>query len=225
MSDTNFRPYAPSDAERSDRSAGDRARHRVKIRESIRENISDIIAEESIIGQNRDRIIKVPIRGIREYRFVYGDNNPSVGQGNGKSESGQVVGKAKQQGQGTDKAGDQAGADYYETAVTLERVEVNLDLVADLDLGPLELFLGDEAFALEADVNDHVVAGEAADEAFDNRADGELGRLRPQHRIHLDRVTAHLGVQHLVRIEVQSKGSNKVLIDHVEKNSFRGTCE
>jgi hypothetical protein len=46
-----FRPYVPSDAERSDRSAGDRARHRLKVRESIRENIADIIAEESIIGR------------------------------------------------------------------------------------------------------------------------------------------------------------------------------
>jgi sporulation protein YhbH len=136
MSDTIFRPYAPSDAERSDRSAGDRARHRVKVRESIRENISDIIAEESIIGQNRDRVIKVPIRGIREYRFVYGDNTPSVGQGNGNSESGQVVGKARAHGQGTDKAGDQAGADYYETDVTLEEL---IDIMfEDLELPDLE---------------------------------------------------------------------------------------
>src|ERR1700739_3775746 len=110
-----FREYSRSDAEHSDRSAGDRARHRLKVRESIRENIADIIAEESIIGQNRDRIIKVPIRGIREYRFVYGDNPPAVGQGNGDSESGQVVGKARSQGTGEDKAGDQPGADYYET--------------------------------------------------------------------------------------------------------------
>ena len=86
MIDTIFRPYAPSDAERSDRTAGDRARHRLKVRESIRENIADIIAEESIIGQNRDRVIKVPIRGIREYRFVYGDNAPGVGQGDGDSQ-------------------------------------------------------------------------------------------------------------------------------------------
>src|SRR5215475_8532416 len=124
MTDAIFRPYAPSDAERSDRSAGDRARHRLKVRESIRENIADIIAEESIIGQNRDRIIKVPIRGIREYRFIYGDNTPAVGQGNGDSESGQVVGKARSQGTGEDKAGDQPGADYYETDVTLEDLEL-----------------------------------------------------------------------------------------------------
>jgi uncharacterized protein len=136
MSDAIFRPYAPSDAERSDRSAGDRARHRLKVRESIRENIADIIAEESIIGQNRDRIIKVPIRGIREYRFVYGDNTPGAGQGNGDSEAGQVVGKARGQGTGEDKAGDQPGADYYETDVTLEEL---IDIMfEDLELPDLE---------------------------------------------------------------------------------------
>src|SRR5439155_11724726 len=114
--ETIFRPYEPADAERSDRSAGDRTRHRVKVRESIRENIADIIAEESIIGKNRGRIIKVPIRGIREYKFVYGDNTPGVGQGTGDSQSGQVVGKVKGQGtRGEDKAGDQPGTDYYET--------------------------------------------------------------------------------------------------------------
>ena len=136
MTDAIFRPYAPSDAERSDRSAGDRARHRLKVRESIRENIADIIAEESIIGQNRDRIIKVPIRGIREYRFIYGENTPAVGQGNGDSESGQVVGKARSQGTGEDKAGDQPGADYYETDVTLEEL---IDIMfEDLELPDLE---------------------------------------------------------------------------------------
>ena len=43
---TIFRPYSESDALRSDRSAGDRKRHREKLRQSIRENIADIIAEE-----------------------------------------------------------------------------------------------------------------------------------------------------------------------------------
>jgi sporulation protein YhbH len=138
MVDTIFRPFRSSEAERSDRSAGDRLRHRQKIRESIRENIADIIAEESIIGKSRDRVIKVPIRGIREYRFVYGDNTPGVGQGDGSSQPGQVVGKSGQegQGQGTEKAGDKAGVDYYETDVTLEEL---IDIMfEDLDLPDLE---------------------------------------------------------------------------------------
>src|SRR5581483_6585083 len=134
--DSIFRPFAPSDAERSDRSAGDRARHRLKVRESIRDNIADIIAEESIIGKDREKVIKVPIRGIREFKFVYGENSPGVGQGNGDSQSGQVVGKSKQQGKGEDKAGDQAGSDYYETDVTLEEL---IDIMfEDLELPDLE---------------------------------------------------------------------------------------
>ncbi|HZP40811.1 MAG TPA: sporulation protein YhbH [Candidatus Binatia bacterium] len=131
-----FRPFA-SDTERSDRSAGDRARHRTKVRESMRENIADIIAEESIIGKDREKVIKVPIRGIREYKFIYGDNTPGVGQGNGESQSGQVIGKVKQLGRGgEDRAGDQPGADYYETDVTLEElIEIMFE---DLELPDLE---------------------------------------------------------------------------------------
>src|SRR5438132_2397128 len=136
INDTIFREYRPSDAERSDRSAGDRARHRLKVRESIRENIADIIAEESIIGKDREKIIKVPIRGIREYKFVYGDNTPGVGQGNGESQTGQVVGKTEQAGKGEDRAGDQPGSDYYETDVTLEEL---IDIMfEDLELPDLE---------------------------------------------------------------------------------------
>src|SRR5436190_9569143 len=113
---TVFRPYSESEALRSDRSAGDRKRHREKLRRSIRENIADIIAEESIIGRDRDRVIKVPIRGIKEYRFVYGENTPGVAQSDGEPQPGQVIGKAQGRGDaGDQQAGDQPGVDYYET--------------------------------------------------------------------------------------------------------------
>jgi sporulation protein YhbH len=135
--DTIFREYRPSDAERSDRSAGDRLRHRQKVRESIRENIADIIAEESIIGKDKDRVIKVPLRGIKEYRFVYGDNSGGAAQGDGDSKPGQVVGKTGKDGPGKgDEAGDRPGVDYYETDVTLEElIEIMFE---DLELPNLE---------------------------------------------------------------------------------------
>lgn len=135
--DTIFRPFRSSDAERSDRAAGDRLRHRQKVRQAIRENIADIIAEESIIGKDRDRIIKVPIRGIKEYRFVYGENAPGVAQGDGNSRPGQVVGQREGQGRGTpDRAGDRPGVDYYETDVSLEEL---IDIMfEDLELPDLE---------------------------------------------------------------------------------------
>jgi sporulation protein YhbH len=131
-----FRPFSSSDALRSDRSAGDRQRHREKLREAIRDNIADIISEESIIGRDKDRIIKVPIRGIKEYRFVFGDNQPQVGSGDGDTEPGQVIGKAPRDGDGAGRAGDQPGVDYYETDVTLEElIEIMFE---DLELPDME---------------------------------------------------------------------------------------
>jgi hypothetical protein len=119
--------------ERSDRSAGDRARHREKVRQAIKDNIADIIAEESIIGKSRDKIVKVPIRGVKEFRFVYGENTPGVGQGKGQTQPGDVVGKSEDgQAQGTDQAGDKPGEDYYETDITLEEL---IDIIfEDLEL-------------------------------------------------------------------------------------------
>src|SRR5215831_6839524 len=133
-----FRPYSQSDSLRSDRSAGDRQRHRQKVRESIRENIVDLVAEESIIGKDKDKIIKVPIRGVKEYRFVYGENSPGVGQGDGNSQPGQVIGNGpgEGQGQGQEKAGDQPGVDYYETDITLE--ELMEIMFEDLELPEME---------------------------------------------------------------------------------------
>lgn len=132
-----FRPFEPLDAERSDRAAGDRLRHRQKVRQSIRENIADIIAEEAIIGKDGNRIIKVPIRGIREYRFIFGENAPGVGQGDGEVEPGQVIHRREGSDRGQpDRAGDQPGVDYYETDITLdELVEIMFE---DLELPDLE---------------------------------------------------------------------------------------
>ncbi|MCI0654363.1 MAG: sporulation protein YhbH [Methylococcaceae bacterium] len=135
-SDTIFRPYSSSESLRSDRSAGDRQRHREKVLESIRDNISDLIAEEAIIGQSSDRIIKIPIRSIREYRFIYGKNSPGVGAGDGNTEEGQVVGRARGQEPGPGPAGNQPGIDYYETDVTLDEL-INI-MFEDLALPDLE---------------------------------------------------------------------------------------
>ena len=133
--ETIFRSYDHPSAQRSDRCAGDRLRHREKVHESIRHNIADIIAEESIIGKDRDRIIKVPIRGIKEYRFVYGENVPGVGQGEPGTQPGQVIGKGEAGGD-PQKAGDRPGVDYYETDVSLEEL---IDMMfEDLELPYLE---------------------------------------------------------------------------------------
>lgn len=134
--ETIFRQFEPSSGQRSDRSAGDRGRHRTKVRDTIKENIADILSDESIIGKSGDKIIKVPIKGIKEYRFVYGDNGKGVGTGDGNVQQGQTVGKKGDKPGKGDKAGDQAGEDIYETDVTLD--ELTEIMFEDLNLPNLK---------------------------------------------------------------------------------------
>ena len=124
----------------ADRSASDRRRHKKKIEDAIREGVYDIVAEESIIGQDGKKKIKIPVRGIKEYRFVYGDsqNNKKAGSAPGKNiKRGQQVGKKQQQQQGQgNKPGNQKGEEYYDVEITLE--ELASYLFDNLDLPDLE---------------------------------------------------------------------------------------
>jgi sporulation protein YhbH len=125
-----------------DRAASDRARHKKKIDKAIKESIKDVVAEESIIGQNGKKKIRIPVRGLKEYRFIYGNNekNKTVGSGGDHNvKRGQKIGpkRSKQgQGQGTGKASDKKGDQYYDVEVSLE--ELAEYLFADLDLPDLE---------------------------------------------------------------------------------------
>jgi len=125
-----------------DRASSDRLRHKKKIEKAIKESIKDVIAEESIIGQNGKKKIRIPVRGLKEYRFIYGnnENNKTVGSGGDHPlKRGQKIGKQranKGQGQGTGKASDKKGDQYYDVEVTLE--ELAEYLFADMELPDLE---------------------------------------------------------------------------------------
>ena len=78
----------------ADRSASDRSRHKQKIEEAIREGVHNIVAEESIIGQDGKKKVKIPVRGIKEWQFLYGTNknNKQTGSAPGSDlQQGQVV--------------------------------------------------------------------------------------------------------------------------------------
>jgi sporulation protein YhbH len=109
----------------ADRSASDRARHKKKIEKAIREGITDVVADESIIGHDGKKKIKIPVRGIKEWQFIYGDNegHKQVGSAPGQDvQKGQVVKKGQQQqGQGN-KAGKDKGEEAYEVEITLEEL-------------------------------------------------------------------------------------------------------
>lgn len=119
----------------------DQRRHQEKVKEAIRKNLPDLVSEESIIMSDGQQIIKIPIRSMEEYRFRYNFNKGKhVGQGNGDSKVGDVLGKEQQAGQaGPGKgqgAGDQAGMDYYEAEISIAELEGML--FSEMELPHLE---------------------------------------------------------------------------------------
>ena len=110
----------------ADRSATDRSRHKAKIERAIREGIHDIVSDESIIGQDGKKRIKIPVRGIKEYRFVYGSNesNRKVASAPGHNvKKGQKVGSIKSKNKGNgDRAGNKPGEEFYEVEITLDEL-------------------------------------------------------------------------------------------------------
>lgn len=120
-----------------DRSVEDRRRHRELVEKSIKENIGSIISDESIIGKGKNKKIKIPIKGLKEYYFKYGRNQKGVVAGTGEEEKGGKMPKKDYgQGQGEEGAGNDEGEDIYETEITVE--EAIHYLFEDLKLPYLE---------------------------------------------------------------------------------------
>lgn len=106
----------------------DQQRHQEKVREVIRQNLPDLVTEENIIMSDGKQIIKVPLRNLEEYRFIHNyQKHKHVGQGDGSSEVGDVLGQdsPKESGKGGKggKAGDQPGYDYVEAEISIEELE------------------------------------------------------------------------------------------------------
>jgi sporulation protein YhbH len=115
----------------------DQTRHQEKVKEAIKQNLPDLVTEESVILSNGREIIKIPIRSLDEYKFRYNDNKKQhAGQGDGDSQVGDVVardGNPKGPGKGQG-AGDQPGEDYYEAEVNVEQLEKMLFSELELPL-------------------------------------------------------------------------------------------
>ncbi|WP_201319069.1 DUF444 family protein, partial [Paenibacillus sp. EPM92] len=118
----------------------DQTRHQQKVRDAIKQNLPDLVTDESIVMSDGKQIVKVPIRSLDEYRFRYNYNKSKhVGQGTGDSQVGDVLGVDPQAAQGPGKgegAGDQPGEDYYDAEVQME--ELQTMLFDELELPNLE---------------------------------------------------------------------------------------
>jgi sporulation protein YhbH len=121
----------------------DQDRHKERVKEAIKKNLGSIVSNEAIILSDGKRTVKVPIRALDEYKFRFDYRKKKhVGQGDGKTRVGDVIGRESQPGQGqggTGQAGQDGGGEYYEA-------EVNIDEIAALIFEDLQLpFLEEKA--------------------------------------------------------------------------------
>src|SRR5260370_18962990 len=110
-------------------------RNKDRVKEAIRKNLGSIVSNEAIILSDGKRKVKVPIKALDEYKFRFDHRKGKhVGQGDGKTRVGDVIGRESRPGSGTGsgQAGQEAGADYYEA-------EVSIDEIAELIFEDLKL--------------------------------------------------------------------------------------
>lgn len=118
----------------------DQERHLQRIREAIRANLAEIVSDESIIAEGGGKVVRLPIRVLREYRFRLDWRKQNrVGEaaaaaGNGQGESGRPG--AAGVGALGGGAGDEPGEDWFETDFAVEDLEEIL--FAGLELPHLE---------------------------------------------------------------------------------------
>ena len=97
----------------------DSLRHDQRVKEAIRKNLRELIAEEAIITSDGQKLVRIPLRYLEQYRFKYGQPQEGVGQGAGKP--GDLLGRRGDgRGPGDGLAGDQPGELTYEVEVPLD---------------------------------------------------------------------------------------------------------
>ncbi|MBE3555769.1 MAG: DUF444 family protein, partial [Firmicutes bacterium] len=102
----------------------DQQRHQQQLREAIRKNLPELIADESIVAQNGKTKVKIPLRSRQQYHFRFDwEGKNKVGQGTGGSKVGDSAGGKQQPGSGQGGNGDDPGEEIYEAEVTIDQIE------------------------------------------------------------------------------------------------------
>lgn len=128
----------------------DAHRHLERIKKAIKENLRELVSDSSIISSDGKRKIKIPIRYLDNYRFIYQDdkNKEHVGQGNKDSKPGDVIGHDGTGGKGKGKqADDSPGDDVFEQELSLDDI---IDMMLE-DLGLPWLERKEEAIEIETE--------------------------------------------------------------------------
>ncbi len=119
----------------------DQERHKERVKDAIKKNLGSIVSNESIILSKGRKQVKIPMRALDEYKFRFDHRKKKhIGQGDGKTKVGDVIGRENQpgqgQGSGAGEPGSDPGQDYYEAEVNID--EIAAMIFEDLHLPYLE---------------------------------------------------------------------------------------
>ena len=107
------------EGELSEKGHKDAERHRQKIDKAIRKNVRDVIGNESIITRKGKKKVRVTVKGLKDYRFIYGDSN-SAGIGQGEGKPGDIIDQRPKEEDGEGGPGQDEGDDLMETEVDID---------------------------------------------------------------------------------------------------------
>ena len=117
------------------RGARDWLRHNQKVRQAVRAQIVDLLAEGDFITQPNERTVRVPIRLLDHARFRLADPQKDRGAGQGAAQPGDLLRPAS----GTTDAGGDEGAGGNESGGFSLQLELKVDDIIDWLIEDLEL--------------------------------------------------------------------------------------
>jgi uncharacterized protein len=158
----------------------DSLHHRERIRRKLVEQLKERIGEEDIIASGPEKRIQVPVKGTRQWRFIY-DRGQADGVGQGDGQPGDELGPAGDPGAGGDgEAGTEPGEELYEVWLDMEDVEQLL--FSELHLPRLRRKLGGNIWESETVYDDIARKGPQVDKRATLRANlarnARAGRAR-----------------------------------------------
>ena len=108
------------------RGAADWLRHNQKVRDAVRANLPDMVAEAGLSPGSEDRMVRVPVRLLEHARFRLADPAQHSGTGQGRGAPGEILRPARQGG--ADAASGGGGQELGEFRFVLE---MKLDEILD----------------------------------------------------------------------------------------------
>ena len=105
----------------------DRARHRAKVREAIKEGLGELLEGVDIISISPFQKIKIPLRNLKEFQFAFAEKNPGVAQAPGAKKGDKLGKKEAEERMPGPQAGDMPGEDVYEVEMYAYEIQELID--------------------------------------------------------------------------------------------------